>query len=375
MTLRVLQVYRTYYPECRGGLLEVIRQICIGGRPLGVENHIFALSRHPETAVKESDGIEVRWFRQDFELAGCGFSWDGLRRFKELAAWADVVHYHFPWPFADLLHLLGRPKRPTVLTYHSDIVKQERLMYLYGPVMRRFLASVDAIVATSPNYLATSPVLQAFSAKTHVIPIGIDAESYPPVKPENLKRWRDRLGEGYFLFVGVIRYYKGLQFLLEAIRGTSHKVAILGGGPILGELKSFAQSHGMDNVVFLGELPDEDKVALLKLCRGLLLPSHLRSEAFGVSLLEAAMFAKPLVTCEIGTGTSFVNVHEQTGLVVPPQDPIALRQALDRLAGSPESCQRFGDEAYRRYQERFTARRMAESYLALYREITESCAE
>ena len=370
--MRVLQVYRTYYPECRGGLLEVIRQICIGGRPLGVENRIFALSRKPDSAVTEMDGIKVQWFKLDFELAGCGFSLESLLRFRELAAWADVVHYHFPWPFADLLHLLGRPNRPTVLTYHSDIVKQERLMMIYRPVMRRFLASVDAIVATSPNYLATSPVLQSFAEKTRVIPIGIDPDSYPAADPARLDHWRRTLGDDFFLFVGVIRYYKGLHYLLDAVRGTSHKVAVLGGGPILEELKSFAASNKMENVVFLGELPEKDKVALLQLCRALLLPSHLRSEAFGVSLLEAAMFAKPLVTCEIGTGTSFVNLHEQTGLVVPPEDPIALRQALDRLAESEADCERWGLNAQRRYLENFTARKMAESYLGLYREVMAS---
>lgn len=367
--MRVLQVYRTYYPECRGGLLEVMRQLCIGGRPLGIENRIFALSRNPRSAVKELDGVELQWFQQEFELAGCGFSLSSLLRFRELAAWADVVHYHFPWPFADLLHLLGKPNRPTVLTYHSDIVKQERLMMFYRPLMKRFLGSVDAIVATSPNYLATSPVLQEFSDKTHVIPIGIDPDSYPKVDVSRLDHWRGQLGDDFYLFVGVVRYYKGLHYLLEAIRGTGHKVVILGGGPNLDELKSEAASNNMDNVRFLGELPDKDKVALLHLCRGMLLPSHLRSEAFGVSLLEAAMFSKPLVTCEIGTGTTYVNLNEETGLVVPPEDPMALRQALDRLAGSETDRERWGSNARRRYLENFTAGRMAESYLGLYQRV------
>lgn len=367
--MRVLQVYRTYYPECRGGLLEVMRQLCIGGRPLGIENRIFALSRNPEAAVKQMDGVELQWFKQDFELAGCGFSLKSLLQFRELSAWADVVHYHFPWPFADLLHLLGRPNRPTVLTYHSDIVKQERLMTFYRPVMKRFLGSVDAIVATSPNYLATSPVLQSFAAKTHVIPIGIDPDSYPKVDVSRLEHWRSQLGDDFFLFVGVVRYYKGLHHLLQAVRGTSHKVAILGGGPILDELKAYTNSNQMDNVRFLGELPDKDKVALLHLCRGMLLPSHLRSEAFGVSLLEAAMFGKPLVTCEIGTGTTYVNIHEETGLVVPPEDSVALRQALDRLSDSEAERLQWGANARRRYLENFTAGKMAERYLSLYRQV------
>lgn len=372
--MRILHVYRTYYPDCRGGLLEVIRQICIGCQSLGVENRILALSRHPESHQTNIGEAEVQWQKLDFEVAGCGFSWEALRKFHRLAEWADVIHYHFPWPFADVLHLLGRPNRPSVVTYHSDIVKQRKLMAVYHPLMTRFLRSVDAIVATSPNYLATSTVLQNFTDKTHIIPIGIDKDSYPPVDPDRIAFWREKLDQDFFLFVGVIRYYKGLNVLLEAVRGTSLKIALLGDGPSKPELEEFARVNGMDNVHFLGELSDQDKVALLQLCLGVLLPSHLRSEAFGVALLEASMFGKPSVTCEIGTGTTFVNIHEQTGLVVPPNDPIAFRQAIERLAHSPEERKLWGENARQRYLERFTGHSMAESYVALYRELIDKHA-
>ena len=70
---------------------------------------------------------------------------------------------------------------------------------------------------------------------------------------------------------------------------------------------------------------------MFELCFAVLFPSHLRSEAFGISLLEGAMYGKPLISSEIGTGTTYINIDKETGLVVPPSDPIALREAMDFL--------------------------------------------
>src|SRR5690606_32759723 len=137
-------------------------------------------------------------------------------------------HYHFPWPFMDLVHFATRLRKPAVVTYHSDIVKQKTLLQLYRPLMHRFLGSVDRIVASSPNYVASSPVLARFADKVEVIPFGLDRDTYPPASPETLERWRQRLGEGFFLFVGALRYYKGLHVLLDAAHGTDLPVVILG---------------------------------------------------------------------------------------------------------------------------------------------------
>src|SRR3546814_1288639 len=110
--------------------------------------------------------------RLDFEFASTGFSVSVFRDFAQLIKTVDIVHYHFPWPMMDLAHFANRVKKPTILTYHSDVVKQKQLLKLYQPLQRRFLASVDRIVAESPNYAASSPVLARFDHKVSIIPIG-----------------------------------------------------------------------------------------------------------------------------------------------------------------------------------------------------------
>jgi rhamnosyl/mannosyltransferase len=177
---------------------------------------------------------------------------------------------------------------------------------------------------------------------------------------------RARYGQDFFLFVGVLRYYKGLHILLDAIKGAPYRVVIVGAGPVEAELKAQAQRLGLDNVTFAGFLPDQEKMALFQLCRAVVFPSYLRSEAFGVTLLEGAMNARALVSAEVGSGTSHVNVHGETGLVVPPSDPAALRSAMDRLYADPELARILGARARERYQELFTGKAMGARYADVY---------
>jgi len=352
-----------------GGIEQVINQIARGANKLGVDTDVLSLTADRDAHTIEIDGYQAHRARLDFQLASTGFSASAFLRFFQLAKKADVIHYHFPWPFMDMVHFVTRIKKPTLVTYHSDIIRQEHLLKLYRPLKRKFLASMDRIVATSPNYLATSDVLRIFSNKVSVIPIGLDKSTYPLPMPDRLKYWSEKFGPKFFLFVGVIRYYKGLHILVEAAQETNYPIVIVGAGPIEQELKAQAEKLGLNNIHFLGRLPDTDKVALLTLCYGVVFPSHLRSEAFGISLLEGAMYGKPMISSEIGTGTTFINIENETGLVVPPSDPLALRQAMRYLWEHPEIAAEMGKRAEDRYWSYFTADKMVEEYVKLYREL------
>lgn len=305
-------------------------------------------------------------FQRTFEIASCGVSISGVGGFRRLARWADIIHYHFPWPFGDFLHVVGQISRPSVVTYHSDIVRQRTLKAFYSPLMRHFLGSVNSIVATSPNYFATSDVLSRYAEKVEVIPIGLERRTHPEVSAQTLGAMRARVGEGFFLFVGMLRYYKGLHILLDAIHGTSLRAVIAGAGPIEGELRAHARSLGLANVHFLGSVSDEEKLALIHLSRAIVFPSYLRAEAFGVTLLEGAMYGKPLISTEIGTGTSYVNIDGQTGYVVPPADRKRLRDAMLKLDGDHMLARRMGKAAEERYERLFTGRQMGGKYAELY---------
>jgi glycosyltransferase involved in cell wall biosynthesis len=367
--MKILHFYRTYYPDSFGGVEQVIRQMVVGASRLGVEGEVLTLTRDQNNLELEIEGHKVHRAPLNFEIASTGFSWSALTRFKELTKNTDIIHYHFPWPFMDMAHFFARVKKPTVVTYHSDIVRQKYLLKLYQPLKYCFLNDVDRIVATSPNYLATSPILERYKGKTEIITYGLDKSIYPVPSEKLLNTWRVRVGEKFFLFVGMLRYYKGLHILLEAAAGTTIPIVIVGDGPEMAELRQQALTLGLTHVHFLGALPEPDKVALLTLSYALAFPSHLRSEAFGISLLEGAMFGKPMISSEIGTGTTYVNVAGETGLVVPPNDPLAFRHAMHYLLEHPAEAAQMGMKAQERYIELFTAEKMSKSYVRLYHQL------
>ena len=367
--MKVLHFYKAYLPDSVGGVEQVISQIALSSASLGVDTEVLSLSPTMVERTIKIDNHYVHRCRSNFEIASTPFSVSAFLRFRQLAKEAEIIHYHFPYPFADLLHFVTRVDKPTVLTYHSDIVKQKHLLTLYQPLMNKFLGSVDHIVATSPNYLKSSKVLAKYRDKVSVIPIGLDKSTNPTPSKDRLEYWQKKFGDKFFLFVGVMRYYKGLHILIEAARNSDYSIVIVGSGFIEKELKHQVENLGINNIHFIGFVSDEDKVALFTLSYAVLFPSHLRSEAFGISLLEGAMYGKPLISSEIGTGTTYINIDGETGIVVPPSNPGALRESMDYLWNNPVVAKKMGESAEERYWDLFTADKMTKSYVNLYQSL------
>lgn len=364
--MKVLHVYNTYLPENFEGIPRVIFAIAEGVAPLGASSEVLTLSDHPSADAILVGNHSVHTVKRDLAISSAGFSFGIFGKFAELAGEADIVHYHTPWPIGDLLNLAAGRSRPSVVTYHSDIVRQKLFLPVYAPLMHSFLKHADSIVATSPNYAETSPVLARYRSKLSIIPIGLPART--PVSAEKREYWRRRVGENFFLFVGAFRYYKGLQFLVEAARLSGLPVVVAGAE----DLSGVAAGTVPDNIHIVGRIAEDDKEALLDLCLGFVFPSHLRSEAFGIALVEAARAGKPAITCEIGTGTSYVNVDGLTGLVVPPEDPIALAETMKKLSADHALAKKLGEGARNRQKSLFQDCDMSKAYFEIYRRLVET---
>ena len=305
---------------------------------------------------------EVHRSQRTVDIASVSPSVRALWEFRRQAQWADVIHYQYPWPFADVMHFLWARGKPTVVSYQSDIVKQKWGLKLYVPVREMFLRQVGAVVATSPGYIRSSDVLSRLRREITVIPNGVEEAGYPQPSADAVQKWRELVGEDFFLFIGVLRYYKGLHTLVEAARDFPGKVLIAGDGPEGEALQRQITKAGLTNVQLLGHISEEDKMCLLHLCRALVFPSHVRTEAFGMSLVEASMCSRPMITCDISTGTTYVNEEGVTGHVVPPEAPEHLRAAMQELLDQPEQARAMGRAARRRFEELFTADAMAARY-------------
>ena len=134
------------------------------------------------------------------------------------------------------------------------------------------------------------------------------------------------------------------------------------------EIRQSAKAMRLSNVLIVGHVSEEQKTALLKNCRAVVLPSHLRSEAYGMALVEAALCAKPMISCEIGTGTSYVNLDGVTGFVIAPRDAASLGRAMRQLIDDEELALRFGSAARARYEELFSGAAMGRNHLVFYQE-------
>jgi rhamnosyl/mannosyltransferase len=363
--MNILHIYKSYYPDTLGGCEQVIQTLAKYTYPLGCNNSLLTASKTVRHKTKEAiHGLTTFRYPTTIELASCPISLTMLKDLSQIVSAFDVIHYHFPWPFADLLHLTNHIKKPSVVTYHSDIVKQKYLKILYRPIMKAFLNKVDRIAVTSPNYLASSQDLTPYHDKCTVIPIGIEDKSQ--VDENQVKNWRARVGENFLLYIGVLRYYKGVEVLLAAMKDLPISLVIVGTGPMEQALKRKVEAMRLHNVQFVGRISEEDKHCLLKLSRAVVLPSIFRSEAFGISLLEGMMFGKPVISTELHSGTTYINEADKTGLVVEPNNANQLRTAINTLFTNDILTKRLGQAARQRYLTYFTPEKMAESYLKIY---------
>lgn len=370
MSLNVLHIFKLYLPDLHGGIQEVIRQLChVTSKQFGVENRVLTVAQGPGgREIDLPENLVIRC-KMTLDLASTPMSLDMIGEFKRQIQWADVVHYHFPWPFGEALQQIFGRKKNSVVTYHSDIYKQRLLKILYAPLMHSFLNSVDRIVVTSQNYLDTSRDLERHRQRCTVIPLGLDEDNYEQPPPALIKSWQEKVGRDFFFFIGILRYYKGLDVLLDAARQAPFRVVIAGTGPLEQKLKDRIKQEQLDNVIFVGYVGDADKSALFSLARAVVFPSLYRSEAFGVSLLEGAMYGLPLITTEIGTGTTYVNKKNETGLVVSPGNKDELKEAMITLENDVDLCASLGKNARARYEELFTADKMGEQYFSLYTQL------
>lgn len=370
----IVHVYKDYWPPIVGGIERSINWMANGVLELQPNYKITVLVNSRDKKSRERmDGpiriIEVgEWGRAFSAPVSPGFPF-ALGKLK-----ADIWHFHIPNPTGDLSYLLRRPKGKVVCTYHSDVIRQKWAMAIYGPLLKMFLRKCDVIMPTSPHLIEASEYLRPLRSKCVPVPLGMPLEPFARTTERGLKAREIRRhykGFPLVVFVGKLRYYKGLQFLISAFRGLPHvHCLIIGEGPEGEKLKRLAAEFELtDRIHFLGELSDQEMVAHLHAADIFVLPSHLPSEAFGLVQVEAMAAGLPVISCEVGTGVSFVNQHETTGLIVPPEDDVALAQAIEQLLANPNERNRFAEGAYRRAHDLFSRNAMAQNVFQVYQRL------
>lgn len=369
----VLHVYKDYWPPVVGGMEKCIHWICDRTRR---EFHVRVLvaSRSRRLVDEIVDGVRVVrvpcYARKLSSPLAPGFiPW--LKRLD-----SDILHFHMPNPVGEIAYLIARPPRGrVVVTYQSDIVRQRLTGALYSPLQQAFLRRADVVMASSQRYLDTSPALAHHRDRCRVVPLGIPIEEMQPT--QEARQYADEIAHRVparlrIVFLGVLRYYKGLHILLEAMTALEPDIALVigGDGPERRRLEEQVRRDGLaDRVRFLGRLDDTQALGLLLAGDIFCMPSHLRAEAFGLAQVEAMACALPVVSCDLPTGVPEVNRHQESGLVVPPGDAQALRRAIQNLADDPDLRRRLAQGAKQRARAHYSARRMADDVAQVYRQV------
>lgn len=364
--IRVLHVYKDYWPVM-GGIENHVRILAERQAALSLDVTVLVTSRTRRTEQVYLNGVRlIRAGRlatvASTPISPMLFAW--IRRLHP-----DIAHLQFPYPVGEVANwLFGRAPR-TVISYQSDVVRQKGYLRLYRPVLWRVLRDADCLIASTPNYVASSPYLGQFRHKVEVIPLGIDPTPF-------LREWpaareiRACYAGPLLLFVGRLRYYKGLDWLIRAMPRIPATLLVVGTGPMGPAWRRLADEMGVgDRVVFAGDVSDADLPAYYQACDVFVLPASERSEAYGLVQLEAMASARPVVCTELGTGTSYVNRHGETGIVVPPRDSDALADACNRLLADADLRREMGARGRERVLAEFTAEQMVARVVALYEQL------
>lgn len=316
--------------------------------------------------------------------------WNDIRTFYSIVrhlfrTQPDVVHTHtakagIVGRLAAMVFNIVRPhvnRCLVVHTYHGNVFRG-----YFGSVVSWFVRFVERLTGFCTDYVVVISEQQFTEIvrdlrivpreKAQVIPLGLDLEHFFAVSPSS-PSLREELAISraslVFGFVGRLVMIKDLETLLRAFKIIQAKIEsavllVAGDGPVRGKMVSLAQSLGVaGGVTFLGWRHD---LPILYRTMDIFLLSS-RNEGTPVSVIEAMAAGLPVVATNVGGVPDLVK-HEHSGLLVPPGAPVALAEAVFRLAGDTHMRAALGVEGRHIARSRYTSERLVEDVDRLYRD-------
>ena len=349
-------VNKHYYPPHLGGVETVVRNMSEGlVAHAGAQVTAIVSNESRSRAEETIAGVDVIRLPRQFALSSApialGMAGELTKQMRSEAP-PDVIHLHNPYPWGELAWLQANPDVTTVLSYHSDIVRQKRMLAAYKPFFDRVLDRVDLITTSSPNLRDSSPFLRDRAEKVRIVDYGLHVEDIaePPAavitRAEQIRA--EHHGRRIVLFVGRLVYYKGADVLVRAMASVDADLVILGTGPLESELREIAVANGVaGRISFLPPQDDDELAAYYRAADVFCLPSVANSEAFGLVQIEAHAAGTPAISTNLPTSVPYANLDGVTGLIVPVGDVPALAAALSRLLSDGALRERLGAQARR----------------------------
>ena len=365
--MRVLTLVKYYYPS-RGGMETYVKQICDGLVARGTACTVLAFNHVPgiDSSWEDINGVRVRRLRCDFKILSQPIGGRLRAELRALAETHDLIHLSSPFPNAEVLSsILGR--RPLVISWQADPSKTRwRVLFrLYLPFLRRTLEAACRITPSSPLLVENSPTLQPYLRKCEPIPLAFR----PHAGDAALTARQTRPVRCRLLFVGSLRQYKGVQYLLRALTLVPDAtLEIIGRGEEETSLRKLAEQLGLTSrIEFLTDVSDQELVFYYRAADVFILPSINPAEAFGIVQAEAMSYGLPVINTRLASGVPFVSVDGVTGLTVRPASPGDLAVAINRLLHDDEFYAACSSNALER-AEQFTEQTMLDAFVRVFRQ-------
>lgn len=389
MQIKVLHIGK-YYPPFMGGI-ENFMQLLLKQQALAdetqnncivkalVHNHQLSSSLQKETI----DNIEIirvpSYGRILFAPVSPLFPYYLQQTIKSFQP--DILHIHMPNTSVFWLLFSSLAKNiPWVIHWHSDVVmsKHDKLLSLaylfYQPFEKSMLKKAQAIIATSPDYLKTSLALKDWQKKSHIIPLALNNSEQRLKTPEHKKDLHNLWANSSkrILSIGRLTYYKGHQDLIRAMLNIPDaKLIIIGHGEQQKQLEQLIQQLQLKKRVSLaGKLDNETLNDLLESCDIFCLSSIERTEAFGLVLLEAMSYSKPIVITRVkGSGMNWVTQNNRTALFAEKHNPEDLAEKINTLIHNKELAKQLGGNGYKRLLQHFNIKTITQKTTEIYQSI------
>lgn len=344
--MRIAHIVSTY-PPYRSGMGNVAQRQAAELARKGHAVTVLTPAYDGRVMNESQQGVTVKRLRPKFTYGNSAFV---PRLYRELAGF-DIIHLHYPFfGGAETVawYVARHPRSKLVITYHMDVVGQGWMRSFFAAYHRLFLRwmlrQARVVLVSSADYAAHSPLLKRFPALKPVeLPFGVDERFTPKPMPVaagvSAANAKHEASLPRFVFVSALdkaHYFKGLDVLLAAfaeswknpaVASKRPRLIIVGDGDMRSGYEAEAKRLGVAGQVdFLGSIDDTALIEQYRLATATIKPSVDRSEAFGLTSLEAMACGSPIIVSDLPGVRTLVDA--KSGLTVPVGDHQALAQAL-----------------------------------------------
>lgn len=327
--MNILHLSKYYYPRV-GGIELVAKMMVKAQTESGHSVSVIAFDQHEKTETGIFDETILR-IRQNFFFLSTPFNFSIFKKFRKIVLEKKInrIYVHLPNPLMhELVRLNARFLKDhgidVVGIYHSDIVNQKYLAWLYHTYFLFSSKVYDYFLCSSQELWDSSPVLTSIPSQKKVIIPFCSGSEY-------LVRKKQRF-EGKLLAVGRMVPYKGYEFLINSLKGTPYQLTIVGDGPLKHKLKKISSQ----NIKFLHGISEEEKQKVFQDTDLLIVGSINRAEAFGMTIVEAFQMGIPVVASQINTGVTYLVKDGERGFTFPVLNKEKFLNCLEKYKMNPE---------------------------------------